>query len=116
MPCDEQIANRVRDALANSKAAEGLKLGEIKMFGGLCFTLEKKMVAGVEKDRLMIRLSDEDADAAFKSGRAEPMDFTGKPLRNFAYIPHRACTGTNDLAEWVEKSARYVIAHKVGKK
>jgi TfoX/Sxy family transcriptional regulator of competence genes len=78
------------------------------MFGGLCFTLNGKMLAGTGKDRLMVRLSDDDLRQTLESGAADPMDFTGKPLRNFAYIREGHYESDEALLEWISKSADFV--------
>ena len=51
MSYDERLAERVRKEMSRYKA-----VAEIKMFGGLCFTLRGNMLVGVLKDELMIRL------------------------------------------------------------
>ena len=59
MAYDEEVAARVRKALARRK---GISEGE--MFGGLAFLLNGNMCCGVQADFLMLRLGNEGAAAA----------------------------------------------------
>jgi hypothetical protein len=54
MAFDETIAARIRDALARKKGID-----EKKMFGCVCFFLNGNALAGVWKDRLIVRLDTE---------------------------------------------------------
>ena len=65
MAYDEELAERVRAALDD---VEGV--AEIKMFGGLCFTVGGNMAVGVSHDDLLVRMSPEDGDAALDRDRA----------------------------------------------
>ena len=56
MAYNETLAARVRKVLARHKA-----VAEIKMFGGLCFTLRGNMCCGVLKDDLVLRVAPEAA-------------------------------------------------------
>jgi TfoX/Sxy family transcriptional regulator of competence genes len=76
MAFDEKLGERIRKALGNRKG-----VGERKMFGGLCFTVNGHMVAGVVGDRLMLRVGPDQHEAALKLKHAQPMDFTGKPMK-----------------------------------
>ena len=59
MAFDENLAERIRTALARKKGVE-----EKKMFGGVVFMLHGNMLVGVWKDSLIVRLGDEQAEAA----------------------------------------------------
>lgn len=85
------------------------------MFGGLCFTLNGKMLVGLAKDgRIVVRLSSSELGQALAAGRAEPMDFTGKPMKNFAYVSAQEFERPGELAAWIEQSARYVRENMLG--
>ena len=55
MASDEQLLERVRDALTKQKA----DFTEKRMFGGVCFLVKGKMCVCVSKTRLMVRLDPE---------------------------------------------------------
>ncbi|MBS1713165.1 MAG: TfoX/Sxy family protein [Armatimonadetes bacterium] len=110
MPFDPQDAERVKRALSRLPLLHGEVTSEKKMFGGLCFLQNGKMLLGVEKERLMVRLSDDELEAALADGTAGPMDFTGKPMRNFAYVPRTGWHTEGQVLEWAGRSAGYVRA------
>ena len=74
MPYNESLADRIKDLLDRRK----IKYVEKKMFGGMCFLVDDKMLLGVEKNRLMTRIDPEDEAKALKQKGAKPMDFTGR--------------------------------------
>lgn len=115
MPHDEALADRIRTVLAGFPLKEGEELGEIKMFGGLCFCINRKMLIGVGKGKLMVRLGNEHIQEALAAEKIVPMDFTGKPLRNFAYVREGGYQSDEDLRAWVEHSAKFVREHMLPK-
>ncbi|MBS1725252.1 MAG: TfoX/Sxy family protein [Armatimonadetes bacterium] len=116
MPHDLELAERIRVLVPQLDLAPNEEMSEIKMFGGLCFAINRKMTVGVGKDRLMIRLGDEDMEGAIAANAVDPMDFTGKPLRNFAYVAEGHYETDEDLLGWMQKSTTFVREHMLGKK
>lgn len=55
MAYSEKLAERITELLKPHK-----KLVIKKMFGGICFMLKEKMIAGIVEDKLMIRCIKED--------------------------------------------------------
>ena len=115
MAWDEKQEVQIREALELVKFRDGEELGQIKMFGGLCFTLNKKMMVGVGKGEIMIRLKSGLLEEAMADGRIKPMDFTGKPLKNFAYLSNPTQMKVAELAELIERSAEFVRDEMMGK-
>ena len=99
MAYNEHLGARVRDVLAPNPA-----LGERKMFGGLCFTLNGNMVCGIVGDTLMLRLTEELAEQALQRPHVRPMDFTGRPMRSMVYVDPPGLRG-RALRRWVEQAA-----------
>src|SRR5688500_5173736 len=58
MAYDEQILERVRRVLPRLPLASEEVLTERRMFGGVCITLNGKMLAGVAASQLVIRLEE----------------------------------------------------------
>ncbi len=107
MAFDEKLAARVRKLLARHKA-----LTEIKMFGGLCWTIRGNMACGVLNEDLVLRVNPEKAAAYLKEPHARPMDFTGRPMKNFLYVSAEACATSAGLAKWVERSVEHALSLK----
>ena len=102
MAYDETLAERVRDALSPVP-----DLAEIKMFGGLCFTVDGRMAVGVNGDDLMVRLPPEEGEAALSEPGARPMDFTGRPMKGFLFVGRDGLRTQRQLQAWVDRSVAY---------
>lgn len=103
MAYDEQLADRIKNSLDRRK----VKYAEKKMFGGLCFMVDDKMMMGVEKDRLMARIDPEDEGKALKRKGARQMDFTGRPMKGFVYIDEKGFDMDDDLEYWISLCLKY---------
>lgn len=97
MPYDENLAGRVRQALAGQDG-----ITERKMFGGLCFMLRGNMCVGVEKDRLLVRVGPVRYQEALARPHARPMDFTGKPMKGLVFVDPGGTGDDPALQEWVQ--------------
>ncbi|MBM2846978.1 MAG: methyltransferase [Bacteroidetes bacterium] len=75
MAYNEALASRTRAALARKRG-----ITEKAMFGGLSFLLNGKMVCGVLKNDLVVRVHPDESDALLKKPYVRPMDFTGHPI------------------------------------
>jgi TfoX N-terminal domain len=95
MPYDEKLAGRVRTLLADRD-----DVSERAMFGGLTFMVAGHMCCGVNKDELIVRLHEDDLDAALGRPHARPMDFTGRPMRGFVTVGPAGLNG-QALKRWV---------------
>lgn len=104
MAYDEDLAGRVREALSGVR-----DVGEIKMFGGLCFTVAGHMAVGVTGEELMVRVgSDAHADALSRP-YAREMTFTGKSMNGFVFVSPGGLRGAA-LASWVDSAVAFVKA------
>jgi TfoX/Sxy family transcriptional regulator of competence genes len=102
MAYDQDLADRVRATLGSVAA-----LSEIKMFGGLCFTVHGNMAVGVNGDDLMVRMAPESGEAALAEPGARPMDFTGRPMKGFVFVSSDALRTDDALEVWVERGVTY---------
>ena len=104
MAWDEELVARVRGALAGRQS-----IGEVRMFGGMCFMLNGNMLCGVDRARLMFRVGkDQYADAVARPG-ARPMNITGKPIAGFVFVDPAQCD-TRALKSWIALAESYVAA------
>jgi len=102
MAYDEALAERVRTALG---AVEGL--AEIKMFGGLCFTIHGTMAVGVTGDELMVRIDPEAVEAAVAEPGARQMDMRGRPMKGFLAVGPESVKASRSLQRWVDRGVTY---------
>jgi len=112
MAYNESLADRIRSILEERK----VKSTDKKMFGGLCFLVDDKMLIGVEKNRLMARIDPEDEPKALKRKGAKPMNFTGRVMKGFVFIDDTAVDMDKDLEYWVDLCLKYNPKAKASKK
>jgi TfoX/Sxy family transcriptional regulator of competence genes len=112
MAYNEALADRVRQILASRK----IKYTEKKMFGGLCFLVDDKMLVGVEKQRLMARIDPEDGPKAMKKKGAKPMDFNGTVMKGFVFVDDKGVDMDDDLEYWVNLCLKFNPKAKSSKK
>ena len=105
MVFDEDLAARTRAALGDVRGVT-----EIKMFGGLCFTVHGNMAVGVMGDDLMVRLAPDEGEAALAHCGVRPMDFTGKPMKGFVYVGPEGLKTERMLIGWVSRGVAFAAS------
>ena len=103
MAYDQRLADRVRAVLKGRKGMD-----EIKMFGGVCFTLCGHMVVGVLKDELMVRLPKQEDAATSREPHVRPMDLTGRRMKGFHFVGAPGLTSSAQLRRWIGRCTAYV--------
>ena len=112
MAYNEELATRLREALSPSKG-----IVEKKMFGGLCFLLDGRMICGVLKEDLIAKIGRENHVRIGTQRHVRPFDFTGKPMMGMIYVAPAGLKTRKDLSRWVEMAkahARTLPPKKVG--
>jgi TfoX N-terminal domain len=99
---DEELAERVREELAGTA-----DVAEIKMFGGLCFTVREHMAVGVNKDGLLVRVAPGDSDAALREPGAGLMEMGGRTMQGFLVVGPKGIGADADLRRWVDRGVTY---------
>jgi TfoX/Sxy family transcriptional regulator of competence genes len=105
MAFDENLADRVRDALLPRA-----DVSERKMFGGIAFMVAGNMAVGVIGDDLMVRLGPADAEQALQEPHTRPMDFTGRPMKGVVYVEPAGTEAEDALASWVDAGADFAAS------
>ena len=103
MAYDEKLAERVRATLHHRRG-----FVEKKMFGGICFMLFGNMVCGVVNDKLMVRVGKDKYLELLKRKYADPMDFTGKPMKGMLYVYVGGIKSKKNLQFWLDQCLEFV--------
>ncbi len=103
MAYDKKLAERVRDLLHTKNGYV-----EKKMFGGICFMLFGNMLCGVVDDKLMARVGKDNYLALLKRKYADPMDFTGKPMKGMIYVYAGGIKTKKNLQFWIDQCLEFV--------
>ena len=102
MAYDEELAERVRAALDDVKG-----VAEIKMFGGLCFTVGGNMAVGVSHDDLLVRMPPDDGDAALAEPGVRLMEIGSRTSRGFLSVAPEATKTDRKLQAWIDRGVAF---------
>jgi len=104
MAYDEDLANRLRELLADEQMVT-----EKKMFGGLAFLLRGHMsVSASRNGGLLVRIDPDDTDACLARPHAALMQMAGRTMDGWITVAPEGLRTKRDLAAWVKRSVRFV--------
>ncbi len=118
MAYNEFTAQRIAKILAQKEVA----FTDKKMFGGICFLVDDKMLCGTHIDKksgeefLLCRIGDEEYQTVIEKDECIPMEFTGRPMVGFVYVLESGCRNDKDLAYWIQLCLDYNPFAKKAKK
>ena len=112
MPYNEKLAQRLREALADTANVEGKE-----MFRGITFMVNGKMCISVSgMERLMVRIDpDMHYDLVEKNG-CEEVVMKGKVMKGFVYVYEDALKSKKEMNYWVNRALDYNPRAKASKK
>jgi hypothetical protein len=103
MAFDENLAARIRDALARKKNIE-----EKKMFGGVGYLLNGNMLVGVWKNSLCVRLGPDQTETALLEPHVKVFDITGRPMKGWVLVEPQGIKGDDGLKWWIQRAVKFV--------
>ncbi|MCB0458234.1 MAG: TfoX/Sxy family protein [Flavobacteriaceae bacterium] len=106
MSTTEEILKRIRIALKPWQK----DIVEKRMFGGTCFLYKSKMCVGETKERLMVRVPSERMAASLAMEHVGPMNFTGKPMKEFIFVTEKGFDTEEKLQHWIEIGVAHAIS------
>lgn len=109
MPHDEELSQRMRDALM---AHAGIS--EKRMMGGLCFFLNGHMLSGARRDkdgvrRFMFRVGKQNEQAALSDPNTSPVIHGTRKLGGFIHVIDTDCNDV-DLQRWLSMCLAHAAA------
>lgn len=93
-----------------------------KMFSGLCYMVDDKMCCGIhfdtkkQTDLLMARIGQEAAAKVAQRQGCHPMDFTGRPMKDYVFITPDGYDMDADLEFWLDLCLAFNPQAKASKK
>lgn len=104
MAYDEDLANRIREVLAQQPGVD-----EKPMFGGLAFLLGGHLAVAVSsKGGLMVRVVPDDTESLRKRAHVSPMVMAGRETRGWLRVDAEGLKTTRQLASWISRGVDYV--------
>lgn len=111
MAFDENLANRIREALVGLEKVE-----EKNMFGGVCFMVDGKMCVGVVKDEMMCRINPALDEVVLEKTGCRQMDFTGKRMKGYVFVSDEGMRTQQAFDYWVGLCLEFNSLAKASKK
>ena len=103
MAYDEDLANRIRELLADQPGVT-----EKKMFGGLAFLIGGNMaVAASGQGGLMVRVDPDATDSLLAKPHAAPMVMRGRSMAGWLRVDDDGVRTKRQLEPWVKRGAAY---------
>lgn len=103
MAYDEGLAERLRQVVQDDT-----DVAEKRMFGGLAIMWNGHMLVGILGERLMARIGADAAQEALQEPHVGPMDFTGRPMKDYVFVHPEGTASDEDLRRWVNLARAFV--------
>jgi TfoX/Sxy family transcriptional regulator of competence genes len=97
MGYDDYLEERINRSLKE----KGISFNTKRMMGGLCYLVDDKMLVGIIKKQLMVRLDPEIYEEALQIKGAGEMDFTGRALKGYIFVEEEGYDMDQDLEKWL---------------
>jgi hypothetical protein len=105
MAVDQDLAARIRGLIALDP-----RVTEKKMFGGICFLLDGRILVGVRRNgALLVQCGAEAAAEAVRRPNVGPMVMAGRAAANFIDVEDDSLETEEGLREWIALSERYLM-------
>ncbi len=103
MAYDEELADRIRDLLADQPGVV-----EKRMFGGLAFLISGNMsVAASSQGGLLVRCDPEQSDALLEEPHTSVMIMRGRPMDGWLRVSADGLASKRDLERWARRGVEY---------
>ena len=103
MAYDEDLANRIRELIANE-----VDISEQRMFGGLAFLVAGNMsVAASGQGGLMVRVDPEATEALVGKPHARPFEMRGREMQGWLRVDAEGLRTKRQLEPWVKRGVAY---------
>src|ERR1044071_7207738 len=111
MAFNEQLSNRIREAMANVPHVE-----EKLMFGGICYMVNDKMCIGVANDEMMCRIGPDNYETALEKPGCREMVFTGSPMKGYVFVASEGMQSKKGFDYWINLCLEFNAHAKSSKK
>ena len=102
MAYDENLADRIRERLANLAVIE-----EKEMMGGVAFMVNDKMCVGVIKDEMMCRIDPGFHETAVEITGCRTMDFTKRPMKGWVMVDQSGMRTPKEFEFWINLALEF---------
>ncbi|GAA4315873.1 TfoX/Sxy family protein [Mucilaginibacter gynuensis] len=111
MPVNEQLLNRVREALEDLP-----EVAEKRMFGGICFMVNDKLCICVRNTEILCRIGLETYEDECEKNGVELMVLGKRVMKGYVLISPEAMQAAKDFNYWIDISLVYNKVAKASKR
>lgn len=104
MAYDAGLYARLQDTLA------GAPVGELKMMGGVGFTVGGHIACGVYNDHLIVRVGPSAYADALARPHAREFDITGRPMKGWVMVAPEGIAEDADLLAWARAGLDFAVS------
>ena len=101
MPYDQALEERINLMWLEEFPSKHPDIELKKMFGGLAYLFRGKMTVGIVGDDLMVRVPNAHMETVLHEDQVRPMDFTGRPLKEFIFVEPEGFRKSEQLSRWL---------------
>ncbi|MGB4846492.1 MAG: TfoX/Sxy family protein [Saprospiraceae bacterium] len=112
MVLEKALLERIRFTLK----ARRINFTEKKMFGGVFFMKDGKILVGSKDGHFMVRIDPNDENTALKRKGTRPSTFTGRYMKGYLYVDHPGFDLDKDMEYWVSQCMKFNPNAKSSKK
>lgn len=106
----ELLANRIREHLEDLP-----NLRELRMMGGLVFMYNDKILVGVYKGEMMVRLDPDTVEEVVEKNGCRQMEFN-RPMKGYVLVDETGMRTNKDFKYWIDLALEYNPKAKSSKK
>jgi TfoX/Sxy family transcriptional regulator of competence genes len=103
MPADENLANRIREALFDRGFTD---VKEKKMFNGISFMIDGKMCVCASNDEMLCRIGAAYLDALEMHG-VRGMIRNGKALKDYVFVSEEVLGKATNFNYWIDSALAF---------
>lgn len=115
MAYNELLAKRIKASFKLLPPTINTHITEKKMFGGLVFLYKGKMIVGIIKEDLMVRVASHKMDHVLQLPHVRPMDFAKRPMKEFVYVSEAGVNLEEQLLYYIELGLEHA-QHKLNER
>ena len=103
MAYDEDLANRIREVVADERGVT-----EKRMFGGLAFLINGNMaVSASGQGGLLLRVDPAQGETLLKEPRARPFEMRGREMSGWLRVDAAKISDDEEFRRWVTRGVAY---------
>lgn len=115
MAYNEALTARLREAIADA-VADRRKVEEKKMFRGVTFMVDGKMMASAGDDRFMFRIDPDLHEQALEEDGVTPVIMRGRNYKGYVRVQEDSVKTKRELSKWVKRALDFNKQAKASKK